>query len=55
MYQLNLTKEQLDVLAYVVGDEEVKQFIDGRVPADDFGFFDTLREIEQKIEEAKAQ
>lgn len=55
MYTLELTKEQLDVLAYVVGDEEVKQFVDGRVPAGDFGFFDTLREIEEKIEVLKAK
>lgn len=53
MKTLELTNEELNVLAYVVGNEEVKQFIDGKVPESDFGFFDVLREIEKKIEEAK--
>lgn len=53
MKTLELTNEELNVLAYVVGSEMAKQFVDDSVPEDDFGFFDVLREIEKKIEEAK--
>lgn len=53
MKTLVLTDKELNVLAYVVGDEEVKQFVNGKVPEDDFGFFEVLRNIEKKIEKAK--
>lgn len=55
MYELKLTKEELDVLSYVVGNDEIKEFVGNSVPADKFGMFDVLDNIEKKIKALKEE